>query len=162
MKRENLSEKIQRKDAKNKKQGAKKGIILTKINHIAIVVDDVNVALNFWQKALGLSLAQIEHNEDEQVDIAFLPLGESEIELIAPFTEDSGVAKYLAKRGAGMHHLCLEVDDIEATMQQLVAGGAELINETPRTRPDGRRYAFVHPRSTGGVLLELYETTVKS
>ena len=128
-----------------------------KINHIAIVVEDVNEALKFWQQALGLPLAQIEHNEDEAVDIAFLPLGESEIELIAPFTEESGVAKYLAKRGAGMHHLCLEVDDVEATMQRLVAGGAELINETPRTRPDGRRYAFVHPRSTGGVLLELYE-----
>ena len=130
---------------------------MTKINHIAIVVENVNEALKFWQQALGLPLAHVEHNEDEAVDIAFLPLGESEIELIAPFTEDSGVAKYLAKRGAGMHHLCLEVEDVEAVMQRLVAGGAELINETPRTRPDGRRYAFVHPRSTGGVLLELYE-----
>ena len=102
-------------------------------------------------------LAQIEHNEGEEVDIAFLPLGDSEIELIAPFTEGSGVAKYLAKRGAGMHHLCLEVDDIDAVMQQLVANGTELINDVARTRPDGRRYAFVHPRSTGGVLLELYE-----
>ncbi len=134
---------------------------MTKINHIAIVVDNVNDALQFWQTALGLPLAHVEHNEDELVDIAFLPLGEGEIELIAPFTADSGIAKYLAKRGAGMHHLCLEVEDIDATMQQLVAGGAELINETPRTRPDGRRYAFVHPRSTGGVLLELYETKVK-
>jgi len=128
-----------------------------KINHIAIVVTDVNEALSFWQKALGLPLSQVEHNEDELVDIAFLPLGEGEIELIAPFIEDSGIAKYLAKRGAGMHHLCLEVEDIDAVMQQLVANGTELINETPRTRPDGRRYAFVHPRSTGGVLLELYE-----
>jgi len=130
---------------------------MPKINHIAIVVDDVNTALNFWQKALGLTLAHSEHNEDEEVDIAFLPLGEGEIELIAPFTEESGVAKYLAKRGAGMHHLCLEVDDIDAVMRQLLANGTELINAEPRTRPDGRRYAFVHPRSTGGVLLELYE-----
>ncbi len=130
---------------------------MVKINHIAVVVEDVNEALNFWQKALGLPLAQIEHNEGEEVDIAFLPLGDSEIELIAPFTEGSGVAKYLAKRGAGMHHLCLEVDDIDAMMAQLVANGTELINEVARTRPDGRRYAFVHPRSTGGVLLELYE-----
>ena len=130
---------------------------MVKINHIAVVVEDVNEALNFWQKALGLPLAHIEHNEGEEVDIAFLPLGDSEIELIAPFTEGSGVAKYLAKRGAGMHHLCLEVDDIDAVMQQLVANGTELINDVPRTRPDGRRYAFVHPRSTGGVLLELYE-----
>lgn len=130
---------------------------MPKINHIAVVVEDVNAALNFWQKALGLPLAQIEHNEGEEVDIAFLPLGEGEIELIAPFTTESGVAKYLAKRGSGMHHLCLEVDDVEAMMQQLVANGAELITDAPRTRPDGRRYAFVHPRSTGGVLLELYE-----
>ncbi len=130
---------------------------MPKINHIAVVVEDVNQALGFWQQALGLPLARIEHNEGEAVDIAFLPLGEGEIELIAPFTEDSGVAKYLAKRGAGMHHLCLEVEDIDAVMQQLVANGTELINEAPRTRPDGRRYAFVHPRSTGGVLLELYE-----
>ncbi|MFN8564164.1 MAG: methylmalonyl-CoA epimerase [Anaerolineae bacterium] len=130
---------------------------MPKINHIAVVVEDVNAALDFWHKALGLPLAQVEHNEDEAVDIAFLPLGEGEIELIAPFTEDSGVAKYLAKRGSGMHHLCLEVEDIDATMQQLVASGIEMINETPRARPDGRRYAFVHPSSTGGVLLELYE-----
>lgn len=128
-----------------------------KINHIAVVVDDVTEALKFWQTALGLPLQHVEHNEDEAVDIAFLPLGEGEIELIAPFTEDSGVAKYLAKRGAGMHHLCLEVEDIDASIAHLTANGAEMINETPRSRPDGRRYAFVHPRSTGGVLLELYE-----
>ncbi len=133
---------------------------MPKINHIAIVVEDVQAALIFWQKALGLPLEQIEHNEEELVDIAFLPLGEGEIELIAPFTDDSGIAKYLAKRGAGMHHLCLEVEDIEAVMQQLVANDIELINDAPRIRPDGRRYAFVHPRSTGGVLLELYEAKI--
>jgi methylmalonyl-CoA/ethylmalonyl-CoA epimerase len=128
-----------------------------KINHIAVVVEDVNTALNFWQQALGLPLHHVEHNADEAVDIAFLPLGEGEIELIAPFTEDSGVARYLSKRGAGLHHLCIEVEDIEAALQQIKLSGAELINETPRTRPDGTQYAFVHPRSTGGVLLELYE-----
>jgi methylmalonyl-CoA epimerase len=67
--------------------------------------------------------------------------GQGEIELIAPFTEDSGIAKYLAKRGAGMHHICIEVEDIDGLMAQLVANGIELINETPRSRPDGRRYA---------------------
>jgi methylmalonyl-CoA/ethylmalonyl-CoA epimerase len=128
-----------------------------KINHIAVVVEDVNTALNFWQKALGLPLHHVEHNQDEAVDIAFLPLGDGEIELIAPFTEDSGVAKYLAKRGAGLHHLCIEVEDIEAALAQIAASGAELINESPRSRPDGTKYAFVHPKSTGGVLLELYE-----
>jgi len=128
-----------------------------KINHIAVVVEDVNTALNFWQNALGLPLHHVEHNEGEQVDIAFLPVGDGEIELIAPFNETSGVAKYLAKKGAGLHHLCIEVDDIAAALKQIISAGAEMINETPKTRPDGTLYAFVHPKSTGGVLLELYQ-----
>ena len=128
-----------------------------KINHIAVVVEDVQTALGFWHEALGLPLQHVEHNEGEAVDIAFLPLGDGEIELIAPFTSDSGVAKYLARKGAGLHHLCIDVDDIAAALERLKAHGIELINEEPRTRPDGTRYAFVHPKSTGGVLLELYE-----
>ncbi len=127
-----------------------------RINHVAIVVEDVQKALSFWRDALGLPAAHIEHNEGEAVDIAFMPFGGSEIELIAPFTEDSGVAKYLAKKGPGLHHLCLEVDDIEAAAAQISAGGGEFITP-PKARPDGTRYAFVHPKSTGGVLLELYE-----
>ncbi len=122
-----------------------------RINHIAVVVEDIEAALRFWRDALGLPLHHVEHNEAEAVDIAFLPVGEGEIELIAPFTEDSGVARYLTKRGPGLHHLCLEVNDIDAALAQIAAAGAELINETARTRPDGTRYAFVHPRSTGGV-----------
>ena len=128
-----------------------------KINHIAIVVEDVQAALGFWHEALGVPLDHVEHNEGEAVDIAFLPLGDGEIELIAPYTDDSGVAKYLAKKGPGLHHLCIDVDDIGAALDQLKARGIELINEEPRLRPDGTRYAFVHPKSTGGVLLELYE-----
>jgi len=129
-----------------------------KINHIAVVVADMDKALGFWRDALGLPLEHTERNEGEGVEIAFLPVGEGEIELLQPLSADSGVGKYLAKTGGGMHHLCLEVEDIEAAMTQLAANGAELINETPKTRPDGRRYCFVHPRSNGGVLLELYET----
>lgn len=128
-----------------------------RINHIAVVVENIEVALTFWRDALGLPLVHQEHNIDEAVDIAFLPVGESEIELIAPFTDDSGVARYLEKKGAGLHHLCLEVADIDATLRTLIERGIELINDVPRLRPDGIRYAFVHPRSTGGVLLELYE-----
>lgn len=128
-----------------------------KINHVAIVVPDVQAALGFWQQALGLSLSHTERNEGEEVEIAFLPVGDSEIELIAPITEGSGVAKFLTNRGAGLHHLCIEVDDIAASIAQLAANGVQLINETPRTRDDGTRYAFVHPKSTGGVLVELYE-----
>jgi methylmalonyl-CoA/ethylmalonyl-CoA epimerase len=77
--------------------------------------------------------------------------------LVRPTTRDSGIAKYLAKRGPGMHHLCLEVDDIGAMLEQLKARGVRLINEEARTATDGRKYAFVHPESTGGVLVELYE-----
>lgn len=128
-----------------------------KINHVAIVVEDVNTALSFWKDAFGLTLQHTERNEEEAVEIAFLPLGEGEIELIAPITEDSGVAKYMAKKGAGLHHICVDVDDIDTALQQLSEKGVELITETPKTRPDGTRYGFVHPKSTGGVLLELYE-----
>lgn len=132
---------------------------LSALNHVAIVVEDLDVALRFWRDALGLPVEHIEDNTDEAVRIAFLPLGENNIELLEPTTDDSGVAKYLAKRGAGIHHLCFQVTGLEAAMDRLVQNGAELINETPRTRPDGIRYVFVHPKSTGGVLIELYEIT---
>jgi methylmalonyl-CoA/ethylmalonyl-CoA epimerase len=128
-----------------------------KINHVAIVVGDMDTALKFWNEALGLPLKHTECSEEEQSKLAFLSVGESAVELIQPTTTDSGVAKYLAKKGAGMHHMCMEVEDIEAAMSQLLDHDIELINESPRLRPDGTRYAFVHPRSTGGVLLELYE-----
>ena len=131
--------------------------MITRINHVAIVVEDLDAALHFWRDALGLPLSKTEENPGENVDIAFLPVGESEIELLEPTDPESGIGKYLAKKGQGMHHLCVEVDDIEATMARLAGHGIELINDTPRTRPEGTRYAFVHPRSAGGVLVELYE-----
>ena len=128
-----------------------------KINHVAVVVEDIDEALKFWRDAFGLPLHERRNNEDEKVEIAFLPIGESEIELVAPTTDDSGVAKYLAKKGSGLHHLCVEVDDIAVAMKQITDGGAELINDAPKSRPDGTKYAFVHPKSTGGVLVELLE-----
>src|SRR5512140_598643 len=105
---------------------------MARINHLAIVVDDVPAALGLWRDALGLDLGKVQRNEGEEVDIAFLPLGEGEIELLAPINQTSGVAKYLAKRGAGMHHICLEVDDIAATMRRLTEHGVELLNDTPK------------------------------
>ena len=128
-----------------------------KVNHIAIVVENIDTALGFWRDALGLPLEHTERNDDEAVEIAFLPIGDGEIELLAPTSNDSGVARYMAKKGAGLHHICLEVADIEAAMARLVEYNVELINDTPRLRPDGTKYAFVHPKSTGGVLLEMYE-----
>ena len=127
------------------------------IDHLAVVVEDMNAALNFWRDALGLPLGGTERNDHEAVEIAFLSAGQSRIELLKPTTDDSGIAKYLAKKGAGMHHICFGVEDIEAALRRIAAQGVELINETPRTREDGTRYAFVHPKSTGGVLVELYE-----
>ncbi len=130
---------------------------MPKINHLAIVVEDMQAALGFWRDALGLDLGKVERNEVEEVDIAFLPLGEGEIELLAPINDTGGVAKYLAKRGAGMHHLCIEVDDIAATMERLRTHGIELINDVPKINADGTQYAFIHPKSAFGVMVELYE-----
>lgn len=127
-----------------------------KINHLAIVVEDIENSLGFWRDALGLRMGEIKNVPQEEVNIAFLEVGESHIELVQPVTETSGIAKYLAKKGAGLHHVCFEVDDIDVALAQMQSKGIELINETARKR-DGRRYAFIHPKSTGGVLVELYE-----
>ena len=127
------------------------------INHVAVVVDDMEKSLAFWRDALGIELHELRDVPAEQSQVAFLPLAGAEVELVMPTTDDSGIAKYLAKRGPGMHHLCLEVDDIEGMMSELKARNIRLINEEPRTAADGKKYAFVHPESTGGVLVELYQ-----
>ena len=127
------------------------------INHVAVVVEDMEKALSFWRDALGMELHELRDVPAEKSQVAFLPLPGSEVELVQPTTDDSGIAKYLAKRGPGMHHVCLEVDDIVAMMSQLKAKNVRLINEEPRTAADGKKYAFVHPESTSGVLVELYQ-----
>lgn len=133
---------------------------IKKINHVGIVVKDIDESLKFWETALGLKLHHLEEVPSQQTKIAFIPVGESEIELVQPTTEDSGMAAYLEKRGEGMHHLCIEVDDIEAKMQELKAAGVRLINDTPQVLP-GRKMAFIHPKAASGVLLELYEITAE-
>ncbi|MBT3322676.1 MAG: methylmalonyl-CoA epimerase [Anaerolineae bacterium] len=130
---------------------------ITKINHIAVAVKDIESSLSFWRDALGLELAELREVPAESAQIAFLPVDGTEIELVRPMTDDSGLAKYIEKRGEGMHHLCLETDDIEGMMAQLKEKGVQLINEAPRTGADGKKYAFIHPKSTGGVLVELYQ-----
>jgi methylmalonyl-CoA/ethylmalonyl-CoA epimerase len=127
------------------------------INHIAVVVDDMEKSLAFWRDAIGIELHELRDVPAEKSQVAFLPLAGAEIELVMPTSEDSGIAKYLAKRGPGMHHLCLEVDDINGMVVQLKAKNIRLINEEPRLAADGRKYAFIHPESTGGVLVELYQ-----
>jgi len=128
-----------------------------RIDHIGVVVDDLQIALTFWRDALGLDLTHVDEVPAEHSQVAFLPAGGSEIELVKPTTEDSGLARYLEKRGPGMHHLCLEVDDLEGMLAQLKAKGIQLINETPVSGAGGKKYAFVHPKSAGGVMVELYQ-----
>lgn len=127
-----------------------------KINHLAVVVPDLEGALSFWRDALGLPLDKVQDVASEEVKVGFLEVGDAHVELLQPTTDDSGVAKYIDKKGPGMHHLCIEVEDIEAAIAHLQAKGVRLINEEPKER-DGWRYAFVHPKSTGGVMIELYE-----
>jgi methylmalonyl-CoA/ethylmalonyl-CoA epimerase len=130
---------------------------LKRLDHVAVLVPDLDQALAFWQDQLGLSLDHVETVSSMAVKIAFLPLGESEIELVQPTTEDSGLAKYLAKRGPGLHHFCFETDDIKGKLAELKGKSVRLIDEEPVLMDDGRQLAFIHPKSTGGVLVELYE-----
>lgn len=127
-----------------------------KIDHIGIVVRDIQEALQVYETALGLPLKEIVPVPDQKVNVAFLPVGESNVELVQPTTEDTGVAKFLEKRGEGIHHISIEVADIEASLAQLKAQGVQLIDETPRQGAHGR-VAFIHPRGAHGVLIELLE-----
>ncbi len=133
--------------------------MIKKISHIAIVVPNLEEALDFWVDVLGLPLSHVEHVPDQDVDVAFLPSGESEIELLEPISNDSGVARFMQKRGPGMHHICLEVDDIASMLVRMKAAGVPLINEEPTIGTGGKKIAFIHPKGTGGVLVELYELT---
>mgnify|MGYP001075042151 FL=1 len=130
---------------------------ITRIDHIAVLVADIDHASAFWHDALGIDLSHTAAVTAEQAQIAFLPLGASEIELVQPTTTDSGLARYLEKHGPGLHHVCLEVDDIAGMLARLQAHGVQLINPEPRLSADGKQYAFIHPKSTGGVLVELYQ-----
>jgi methylmalonyl-CoA/ethylmalonyl-CoA epimerase len=132
---------------------------IKRIDHIAILTDDLDASLAFWRDTLGLKLTHVTDVPDEGSMVAFLPTGGSEIELVKPTTTDSGLARYLEKRGPGMHHVCLEVDDLAEIIARLKEKGLQLINEEPRTSSDGRKYAFIHPKSTHGVLVELYQIT---
>jgi methylmalonyl-CoA/ethylmalonyl-CoA epimerase len=131
---------------------------VTKINHIAIAVEDIDESLVFWQEGLGLRLSHVEDVPSQKALVAFIPAGDSEVELVKPTDETTGVAKFLKERGPGMHHLCMEVDDIEGMLEQLKQKGVRLINETALVLP-GRKMAFVHPKSANGVLVELYQVT---
>ena len=130
-----------------------------KINHLGIATKSIDEALKFWGDALGLENVHTEIVEDQKVKVTMLPVGESRVELLEPTSEDSPISKFLEKRGGGIHHIAVEVDDIEASLAQLKSRGMRLIDETPRIGAEGCLVAFVHPAASGGVLLELVQTT---
>jgi len=132
---------------------------IQKIHHVAIATANIPRALAFWRDALGLVTTGEVDVPQQESRISFLPVGESEVELVEPTTETSGLAKHLAKRGPGLHHICLEVTDLDGIIRQLRGKGIRLVGNAPSLAADGRRMMFVHPESTGGVLVELYEST---
>jgi methylmalonyl-CoA epimerase len=131
-----------------------------KIDHLGIATKGIEEALAFWEKALGLENVHTETVEDQKVRVAMLPLGESRVELLEPMAADSPISKFLEKRGGGIHHIAVEVEDIEAAISRMKANGVRMIDETPRIGAEGCRVAFAHPASSGGVLLELVEKPV--
>jgi methylmalonyl-CoA/ethylmalonyl-CoA epimerase len=133
-----------------------------KIDHIGIATRELSEALGFWRDALGLEVLETEEVAEQGVRVAMLPIGETRVELLEPTSEASPVAKFLEKRGAGVHHIAVRVDDIRATLARLKEQGLRLIDETPRTGAGGCLVAFIHPSSAQGVLLELVEHTTAS
>ncbi len=131
--------------------------MIVRIDHIGIAVQNVGEALAFFQDALGMNLDHLAAEEGGRTQVAFLPVGGAEVELVEPKDTASGLARFLAKRGEGIHHICFEVDDLDAALARLKDKGVQLIDETPRVNVSGTRYAFVHPKSAHGVLIELYQ-----
>lgn len=129
-----------------------------KINHIGVATSDAGEALRFFADGLGLGVGGIENVESEAVRVSFLAVGESRVELLEPLGEEGPVQRFLASRGAGVHHVCLEVDDLEGMLARLRAEGVRLLDEEPRRGAHGTLVAFVHPKSAGGILVELVQS----
>ena len=128
----------------------------SRVHHVAVVVRELESALAFYRDRLGLELEVILPIESDAVRIAFLPVGDSKIELVEPTDPGTGVARFLESRGEGFHHVCFEVPDLAAELRRLAAEGVELIDQAPRQGAEGP-VAFIHPRSGHGVLVELIE-----
>jgi methylmalonyl-CoA epimerase len=134
---------------------------LKNIDHIGIAVSNMQESLSFWETSLGIESHGIQEVPEQKLRTAFLPVDGTEIELLEPTSADSSVAKFIEKHGEGLHHIAIRVDDIEAALAELKAKGIQLIDETPRNGAGGARIAFVHPKATHGVLLELCERKQK-
>jgi len=133
---------------------------MSQIDHLGIAVKSLDAAKQFYEK-LGLKPMPVETVEAEQVRLSMVPVGESRIELLEPTSENSAIAKFLAKRGEGLHHVALHVDNLTETVERLKAGGTRLISDDIKVGAGGHLYVFVHPSSAGGVLLELVEDAPK-
>ena len=131
--------------------------MLKKIHHIAVAVDNLDEAAKFYQNVLGLDLAGVEVVSAQKTKVGFFKIGASNIELVQPAEPDSPLDKFLKTKGQGIHHVCFEVDDIEAEIKSLLENGATMIDEKPRPGAHNSRVAFVHPKSSSGVLIELVE-----
>lgn len=129
--------------------------MLTKIDHIGIAVKSLDETLPFYRDNLGMAFAGIEEVAEQKVRVAMLQIGDSKIELLEPTGDESPIAKFLEKNGPGIHHLAYEVEEIEGAIAKLIASGARMIDEMPRSGAHGARIAFVHPKSSNGVLTEL-------
>ncbi len=130
---------------------------ILKIDHLGIAVKDMEAGKAFWRDILGLGFEGTETVAEQKVTTGFFPVGESEVELLESTAPDGPVAKYIEKRGQGIQHVAFRVDDIEAALKELKEKGVRLIDETPRKGAGGARIAFLHPKATGGVLVELCE-----
>lgn len=129
--------------------------MLKKIEHLGIAVDSIEESLKIYESLLGTSCYKLESVESEGVKTAFLQIGESKIELLQATNSDSPIAKFLSKKGKGIHHIAFETDHIEDEIERLVTQGFELIHQTPKDGADNKRIAFLHPKSTDGILVEL-------
>ncbi len=130
-------------------------MMIKKIQHIAIAVENLQKAAQWYQDVFGLSLEGLEELQEMKTKVGFFKVGETNIELVQPTSEETGLAKFLATRGPGIHHLCLEVDDTEYELNRLREKGVQLIDQTPRRGAHGMKVAFLHPKASGGILIEL-------
>jgi methylmalonyl-CoA epimerase len=130
---------------------------MTQIDHLGIAVKSLNAAKAIYE-TLGLNISPEETVEHEQVRVVMVPVGETRLELLEATSEDSVIARFIAKRGEGLHHVCLKVSDLPASVERLKRDGVRLVSEEIKTGAGGHKYVFVHPASTGGVLLELVES----
>jgi methylmalonyl-CoA epimerase len=131
--------------------------MLDRIDHVGVAVEDLEASISLYEGTLGMPLVHREVVTEQGVEAVLLDVGDGHVELLSPLGEDTPVGKFLARKGPGLHHVAYAVADIEATLEELAGAGIELIDESPRTGIRGSRVAFVHPRSTGGVLTEIVE-----